>query len=435
MRNYRPWTPEEVAKLRAYLRDDRSATWIARAMGRSPGSVNNKIGDAGLAGIRDAARAGLPPDLPVPPEPPPPEPPAPTPPPDPVQAERERRERVKLLREERDVIQAVAGERSLRAHLDELVTRAVVQCDPVRPYEIPRARNRRPTMEGLHLNLSDWHFGETVYEEGTRGFNAYDSDIAERRVREVVSGARDITDRLRTGGWEFPRLVIGANGDFVSGTIHELERHSDNPNIVDTVYRCGMLFAESVRDLAADFPAVDVYCTAGNHGRLPDARRVQQKDPTRSWDTLVYLFAKTALAASPHIRFHVPQSYAVAYDIEGWTCLQSHGHDIKSWNTIPWYGINRAVANLSALEASRGTSIAYYFYSHFHQNTSMPHAAGESFINGSLIGGTEFTINALGKADRPCQWMVAFHPEHGATHRWPLWAEKARQARPSRRSA
>ena len=41
-------------------------------------------------------------------------------------------------------------------------------------------------------------------------------------------------------------------------------------------------------------------------------------------------------------------------------------------------------------------------------------------MNGSLIGGTEWTINRLGKCDPPRQMLVAFHPEHGMTHRWPL---------------
>ena len=32
--------------------------------------------------------------------------------------------------------------------------------------------------------------------------------------------------------------------------------------------------------------------TVGNHGRLPDDKKVPSKDPTRSWDYLAYLFAR-----------------------------------------------------------------------------------------------------------------------------------------------
>ena len=40
-------------------------------------------------------------------------------------------------------------------------------------------------------------------------------------------------DRMeRGGGWSFPRLVLGVNGDMMSGTIHEVERHSDAPNVI-----------------------------------------------------------------------------------------------------------------------------------------------------------------------------------------------------------
>jgi len=106
--------------------------------------------------------------------------------------------------------------------------------------------------------------------------------------------------------------------------------------------------------------------------------------------------------------------------VEGWRFLQTHGHDVKSWNSIPWYGLNRLVTNINALEASRGTPIHHYLFGHFHTEASLPHAAGESFINGSLIGGNEFSINAMGKAGQPTQWLLGVHKTHGVTHRWPI---------------
>lgn len=343
---------------------------------------------------------------------------------DPVVAEQERQQRVRGLREERSELQAIAGEKSLRARLERLAHDTAVLFAPP-PLGVPRGKVRDDTVEEtLLLMLSDWHAYEEVDRERTRGFNVYNADVFGARVRKVVDSAISIKQRMERGqGWRFPKLVVSCNGDFVSGTIHELERHTDAPSIVHAVYGCAMVLAETIRDLSAHFPAVEVFCTPGNHGRLPDAKRMQQKDPSRNWDTLIALWVQSMLRQVGHVQFFIPNSYSVAFDVEGWRFLQTHGHDVKSWNSIPWYGLNRLVGNLNALESSRGTTIHHYLFGHFHEASSLPHAAGESFINGSLIGGNEFTMNAMAKMGRPRQWLLGVHKEHGVSHRWPLVAD------------
>ncbi len=348
--------------------------------------------------------------------------PQPSPPPDPVVVERQRQERVRDLRQELDLVRALAGEKSLRAMLEKLVSETALNYSPP-PFRPPPKSLRDVVIETLYLLFSDWHYAEIVEDERVRGFNRYDTEVAKRRVHKVVSTVASIAAKMqRGGGWSFPRMVVGANGDFVSGTIHELERHSDARSIVDAVYECGMLLASALRDLLSVVPEITVYCTSGNHGRLPDAKRVQQKDPLRSWDTMVYLFAREHLRNVKGLTWVIPNSYAVSYVIEGWNFLQQHGHDIKSWNSIPYYGMNRAVSNLNALEASRGGTMHYFCFGHFHGDASLPHASGKVLVNGSLIGGTEFSVNALGKSDPPSQLLMGVHQDHGATHRWDVKA-------------
>jgi hypothetical protein len=423
------WTDEERALLRsAYSERGYSLQQCVELFpGRSFASVKGQIQSLGMTGgSKDTPRRdGGPllttatlPDKPHAVAAPLPEPV------DPVEAERERAERRRALQEEREALRAIAGERSMRHMLETLFRQVTPSFGPAPRYTPPKPRRKHASRESLLLHLSDWHYGERVESEATRGFNAYSVDIAEQRVRSVVANAVQVAGMLRDGGgWEFPRLVVALNGDLVTGTIHELERHSDPENIVWAVYGCGLLLAESIRTLAGQFDQVDVFCTSGNHGRLPDARRMQSKDPTRNWDTLVALIAKTALAEQANVSVTIPQSYAVSYEVEGVNVLQSHGHDIKSWSGIPWYGIGRFLGNYNGLEASRGGRIGAYLFGHFHSQTNITYPGGEAFVNGSLIGGTEWTIGTLGRADRPCQMMLGFHADHGVTHRWPIYPE------------
>ncbi len=342
------------------------------------------------------------------------------PPVDPVVAQQERIERIREARAEAQAYKEVAGERSLRAMFDKLFRDVVETIDPPPKYKAPRAL-RDSVRESVLFNWTDWHYAEGVDPERVRGHNAYNQAIARARVLSVVENGRGILSRLRRGGYEFPRAVVAANGDLVTGSIHELEKYSDGKTIIESVAECGYLLAEAVRNVAADFEQVDVYCTVGNHGRLPDARRMEQKAPLRNWDAAVYFFAQAVLRDCKNVTVTIPNSYAIAYDVAGLNVLQSHGHQIKSWMGVPWYGIERHVSRVTSLEAKRGQAPDICLFGHFHTASSMPLSGGETFVNGSLIGGTEYSVNELAKSDKPTQWLLGVHPEHGVTHRWPVY--------------
>lgn len=223
---------------------------------------------------------------------------------DPIAEEEHRRERIRKLREENELLTAVAGERSLRAFLESLAAKAASRFPSPPAYRSPKPA-KRATTESMCILLSDWHSAELISSEGTRGFNQYDRRISAQRARRVVESANGIKEKLELSGWRFDELVVGLNGDFVPGTIHEAEKHTDAENIVLNVHGTAWLLAQSLRDLAAVYPRVRVYALSGNHGRLPDAKRMQQKEPLRNWDTLVYLYARTAPDAP-------------AYDMGGW---------------------------------------------------------------------------------------------------------------------
>ena len=417
-----PWPKADEKTLRDAAEQGLSTADIAKLLKvqRTEQAINHKLHKMGLGGAR-IPDGGAPIDRP-----------------DPIQAERDRQERKKLLKEERELLAAVAGERSLRAYLDVLLRDVCTPWPaPPKPKATPRIRDA--VTETLHLQLSDWHFGQIVDVERTRGFNAFDSTVARERVERVITTVRSIAARLRRGGYVFPRIVVGVNGDLVTGTIHELERHSDGRNIVETVLACSRLLADALQNLAVDFPAVDVFCTSGNHGRLPDAKRVQQNDPTRSWDAMVAMIARETVRNCDRIRIEIPYSYSVAYDIEGHTFLQQHGHDLRVFgaNPIPYYGMARYMGQMMALEAMRGGRISYFTVGHLHNGASIPGPSSgvKMFVNGSIIGGTEFSVNALGRSDRPMQMLLGVHADYGVTHQWDILADDVTATRAAREAA
>jgi hypothetical protein len=340
--------------------------------------------------------------------------------PDAIELEMQRLARVASLREEKELMQEVANERSLWKKLQAELDRTVPKLRALRPVA-SRARTDKVVRESLLKLWSDWHAGEKVDPERMRGLNSYNWQEFVQRLATDTDQTLKLSGMMQAGGWQFEEAVVPMIGDLVSGTIHELERHSDTRNIVECVVDTAGVAAVQLQRYAEAFPVVRSYSVSGNHGRLGDARRVQQKDPTRSWDALIALVMQRLLAKQENLSIEVPYAYAVAFDIQGFTFLAQHGHDIKSWNSIPHYGINRYVTSINAIEAARNSAIHYFLLGHFHGPATNTIPSGEFIINGSLIGGTEFGLNALGKVDRPTQWMCGVHHTHGMTHRWPVY--------------
>lgn len=349
---------------------------------------------------------------------------------DPVEAEAERQRRVATLREERELLSDVARERSFRAAVEQQLARIVPKLGRLKPIVPQRIRTRGiQATESVVKLWSDWHAGEVVNIERMRGFNEYNFAEFKRRLEMDTEASLHLAQMLQAGGWHFEELVLAALGDLVTGTAHELERHSDGNNIVEIVMEVAKEAALRVQQYAAVYPRVRAYWVSGNHGRLGDARKMQQKDPTRNWDALIGMIVQALLKNQENVTIIVPNSYACTFDVQNHTFLAQHGHDIKQWNNIPFYGINRHVTNVNALEAMRNNAINYFLFAHFHRQTSLTMPAGEWFINGSLIGGNEFSLNVLGASDRPSQWMMAVHRKWGVTHRWPVFSTQAQATR------
>jgi hypothetical protein len=345
------------------------------------------------------------------------------PPVDPIVEAQRKLEAQRRLAQERELLFDVAGERSLRETLKGLAfeTAAVM---PAPPPFVASKPIRGASRETALLVLSDWHAYEVVKKERTQGFNEYNAEIFARRAKRVIDTAISITKRMEAGnGWQVDSCVVAANGDFISGTIHDVERHSDAPNVVMAVYGCAATLACALRDLAGQFRKVEVMCTSGNHGRLPDHKKMSAKDPTRNWDTMIYLLAEAMLRDCKNVKFYIPDSYVISYEIGSKRFVQYHGQGIKSWASIPFYGIARWTRGVQALKGQKLEPVSYFVISHFHSDSSMPSPGGQTKINGSLIGGTEFSVNDLGASDPPSQKLMFVSDPVGVNSEWAVYGE------------
>lgn len=272
--------------------------------------------------------------------------------------------------------------------------------------------------ESLVLHLSDEHADQIVEPHRVGGLETYNLSVALARAEHLVQKMLSIS-QTTLSNYRFNELWILAYGDHVNGEIHDATNHSEYRNAFDNAIAAGQMHALMIRDIAPFFPVVKVLYLPGNHGR-----RSNKKDyhsPKDNWDYLVGRTAEMMCADIDNVEFLIPDSFSYTFEINGWNFCAFHGDDIKSWNSIPHYGIERKSRRLTAVHSAQGRQIHYFVMGHFHSRSQMEHPGGEALINGTWKATDEFAYESLGLVCKPSQLLHGVNKTHGVSFRFPIY--------------
>jgi len=276
--------------------------------------------------------------------------------------------------------------------------------------------SQKVTQETAILLFSDPHIGEIVDKDVVCGFGEYNFDMFNKRLKFLAKSMRSIIVRKLTG-YKIDKLCIFGLGDMVSGRIHD-ELIENSEDIIFQIMNGAFITAQFVLELAQMFPEIEIDGVIGNHGRL--TKKISYKKRYTNWDFVFYQFLGMFLANNPRIKCNFPKSFFIVKKVRGWTFLLIHGDNIRGWMGIPWYGIERMMWKLGDLLKDKGIKIDYRVLGHFHNTGEIDRAFGEIIINGSIIGGTEYSLISMGEFNRPTQLFFGVHTEIGVTWRYPL---------------
>lgn len=254
--------------------------------------------------------------------------------------------------------------------------------------------------EVIVAQLSDMHIGEVVDPLEVYGLNAYNFDIFKCRLQCMVDTIIHICFDIHKGQ-TFQGLVINALGDMVSGYIHEELEVTGDGNMIQWVFGGAYVLAQATLELAALFPFININCVVGNHGRLQKQKRFKRRYV--NWDTVFYEAWAAYTANAKNVNFIIPRSFFMTTVINKNRCVLLHGDDIRSWMGRPYYGIDRAARNFTQLMRTIEHDFNYFMLAHFHESAELQNANGEILINGSFIGGGEYSIGRMGVCAPPRQ--------------------------------
>jgi len=329
--------------------------------------------------------------------------------------------RVQVLGEELSAYKS----RTKKLHRDECLLESLLEeiravSSPLKPIPplVRKPRKAGAIQEDLVVHLSDEHADQIVLPHRVNGLEEYNLNVALARAEKFVETIIDVSQSTLSN-YEFQNLWILAYGDHINGEIHGSTQNSTFRNAIRNSFAVGQMHALMIRDLAPYFKQVNVVYIAGNHGRF--GHKKDYVGAWQNWDYAVAEVARGALRDLPHVQVHIPDSYSIILDINGWNFHLSHGDDIKCTNSIPYYGLERRTRRLSELHGAAGKRIHYYCIGHFHSLSSLPTTSGEILMNGSWKATDEWAYDALGAALRPMQWIHGVHRDKGISWRLPAY--------------
>jgi len=301
------------------------------------------------------------------------------------------------------------------------------------PLEPPAwlAETSHPGKRSPHVPLlffSDAQWGEVISADNMDGVNEFNVDVARRRYRTLVERAVDISlDHLPKNTYD--GMVYLRGGDMVSGDIHQELRETNELSAVPAVRSLVEEEVSGIEALKRAFGRVHVVTVPGNHGRTtlkPPTKRVQD-----NYDTLSAWWLESHFRSDAAITWQTPASTDAVFDLHGRLYLATHGDNIGSRGGQGFIGpaatILRGMKKTMDEYARRGVALYKMFVGHFHTSYNL----GCGWSNGSLPGYSEFARANRMTPEPPVQWLIFFHPRHGATSQWEVKVEpepKAKEA-------
>lgn len=314
------------------------------------------------------------------------------------------RAEVKELERRLKVERLATGEQRI---INLALTEAIKAATPAKMvYKPPKKAASSPITHVLQL--TDLHEGEVTKKDEVDGFGEFNPEIFTQRLMHLGKSVIDVTQVLRSG-YHLPHLHILGTGDYISGDIHEeLKVTNAYPAPVQAV-QAGYKIGALVQMMASHFERVTVdMITLDNHGRMTKKNQAAEGG-LNNWGYVVAHIVKQYLARHSNVEVKIHAKASALVEIGSERYLLFHGHQIKGWAGLPYYGFDRRVA----MEAVKRmgfpeTAFTKLLCGHFHTAFD-----GLHWMIGGSLSGTNAFDHSCGRHAQAHQTSWLVHPTHG----------------------
>lgn len=264
--------------------------------------------------------------------------------------------------------------------------------------------------------LSDVHLDEVIQPEQVNWVNAYNREIAEKRLRLFFENTIELA-RDYLSGFRYEGLVLPLGGDIFAGIIHEELVESNEGTIFESMLHWADPMCAGIKLVRDAFGRVFLPCVVGNHGR----RQRKPHAKNRVQDNFEYMFyhlLKRLLGVEKGIEFVISEAADQPFRVYDTKYLLTHGDQFKGGSGIAglWSPLMLGDARKRARESAVQRPYDHMIMGHWHQLKFF----GNIIVNGSVSGLDEYAfLNNFGyEPPRQAFWVT--DSTHGVTITAPI---------------
>lgn len=283
-----------------------------------------------------------------------------------------------------------------------------------------------PEDDGVHHGtlvaaFSDYHIGEAIDPAEMAGYNAYNVEIAEQRVRRFFDKTIMISDQYLQGV-EYDGIVVPSLGDTISGDIHDEYYETNELTNYQAVPLAFSWIRAGLRKFADRYGRVHYVGVPGNHPR--DRKKTQYKRRSaHNADTLISNLLAKEFEDDERFTFDIPAGISADFQIYDTRFRIEHGDEARGGSGIQGAMLPIALRThrLRKQAQAEGRPFDILMLGHWHQLMSMP--AQGFMVNGAGKGYDEYARGKGFAPERPQQLLALVTPEHGIGATWPLFVD------------
>ena len=291
--------------------------------------------------------------------------------------------------DQRNAFNRLIRERSRQEELNEILVEAV------KSGNLPQLHYERfdiaPSDNDLLVSLNDIHYGANV----SNFWNTYNSDVCREMMCRYLDRIISIGETHRS-----ENCVVWANGDEISGNIHQSIAVTNKENVIEQIKGVSELIAEFLAELSRHFSNVTFVSVAGNHSRIePNKDRAlisERLDDLVEWYLGARLqnFENITIGGGEKIDHTI---YLV--DVRGQTYCGVHGD------------FDGSASKVQALQAMAGKPIYAVLSGHLHHNKIDEVQGVKTIMAGSFLCMDDYCVQKriVGRAEQ----MVCVCDENG----------------------
>lgn len=143
--------------------------------------------------------------------------------------------------------------------------------------ETPKPDNKKYNKKSMLVSLNDLHYGQDIINF----WNVYNSEVCQQRIAEYLDKIIEIQAEQNA-----EECVVWANGDLISGNIHNEISITNKENVIEQLTQVSELIASFLACLSNYFNKVRFVSVAGNHSRLgkkEDSLKDERLDDIVEW--------------------------------------------------------------------------------------------------------------------------------------------------------